>query len=174
MTVRLLGGPDGQQLQSSGKHRRGHTILHHRRVLSITSWNVRTLVENNGGDHHICRSRPQSAAPATLEGSEPYLVDRKLDLLVKELIQETKWFGNDIWNSNGHTLLHAGRDLPSSDEPTIRREGVAIVLDKQATLVWREAREIWEAVSSRIVSSRLKVMSAGQRRPGGSREPGDL
>ena len=44
-------------------------------------------------------------------------VERKLDLLAKELarycismagIQETKWFGSDIWPSGEWTFLHSG------------------------------------------------------------------
>lgn len=63
-----------------------------------------------------------------------HLVDRKLDLLVKELmrygvsvaaIQETKWFGKDVWQADGHTFLHSGRPLPSDGEPAVRNEGLA-------------------------------------------------
>jgi len=52
-------------------------------------------------------------------------VDRKLDLLVGELasctialagIQETKWFGSDVWpTTNGYMLLHSGRPTPDDD-----------------------------------------------------------
>ena len=45
--------------------------------LLIGSWNVRSLVECSG-DVHICRSRPVNVAVSEN-------VDRKLDLLVKEL-----------------------------------------------------------------------------------------
>ncbi len=62
-------------------------------------------------------------------------VDRKLDLLVKELerygvsvagIQESKWFGKDVWPAaaNGHTFLHSARSLPPSDDVAMRNEGV--------------------------------------------------
>ena len=37
-------------------------------------------------------------------------------------------------------------------------------------MAWKEAGEKWNAVSSRIVTARLKSMSVGQRRAGGSRE----
>ena len=46
--------------------------------------------------------------------TSPQYVDRKLDLLVKELkrlgvavaeVQETKWFGNDVWSVADYTLL---------------------------------------------------------------------
>ena len=51
-------------------------------------------------------------------GVESNVVDRKLDLLVKETehygvsvagIQETKWFGKDVWPATGgYTFLHSG------------------------------------------------------------------
>ena len=61
-------------------------------TLTAGTWNVRSLVEIAGRDQRITAS----------EG----IVDRKIDLMVKELrrcrvsvgvIQETKWFGSDVW-----------------------------------------------------------------------------
>ena len=110
-------------------------------------------------------------------------VERKLDLLVKELgryrisiagIQETKCFGSDIWPSAEWTFLHSGRVLPADDDITIRREGVGILLDGKATAAWRAAGELWTAVSSRIVTARLKLASAGQRLVGGLRWSSDV
>ena len=37
-----------------------------------------------------------------------------------------------------------------------------------------EAGEAWETVSSRVITARLKAARAGQRRPGGSRETGNI
>ncbi len=84
-------------------------------------------------------------------------------------IQETKWFGTDVWAADGYTFLHSGR-LPSDDERSARNEGVGIALDEKATAAWKEAGEAWEAVCYRIVTARLKIASNGQKRPGGSRE----
>ena len=79
--------------------------------LLVGSWNVRSLVEGSG-DACICRSRPMNVV-----GSE--VVDSKVDLLVKELkryricvagIQETKWFGKDVWpTADRCTFLYSGR-----------------------------------------------------------------
>ena len=154
--------------------------------LSFATWNIRTLVESAGGDRRICRSRPQSQsqshseAPPTAPPTGPHNVDRKLDFLVKELkrlgvsitgIQETKWFGKDIWTADGYTLLHSGRPLPNEDDPHSRNEGVGIILDKQATDAWKDAGETWEAISSKIVTARLhcQVTYRGRRQCGGSR-----
>ena len=140
-------------------------------TLTTATWNVRSLVERAGGDQRICRSRPQQT---TGEG----IVDRKVDLMAKELrrygvsvaaIQETKWFGSDVWEAQGYLFLHSGRPLPKEGEVAARNEGVGIALDERATKAWKEAGEVWRAVSSRIVVARLKVSSAGQRKPGGSR-----
>ena len=142
-----------------------------RRALLLATWNVQSQVESYGGDAWICRSRPSPEDCAT--------VDRKLDLLVWELrrydvavaaVQETKWFGADVWENQGYTLLHSGRPLPHGEQPAARKEGVGIALDERATSAWREAGEKWKAVSSRIVTARLKLTSVGQRRSGGSRE----
>ena len=89
-------------------------------------------------------------------------------------IQETKWFGSDVWEIDGCTLLHSGRRLPDDGEPAVRGEGVGIVLDPRAAAAWRESGEVWEAVSSRLVTARFKAVRAGQRRPGGFREKKDI
>ena len=145
------------------------------------TWNVRTLVESAGGDKRISRSRPQHIGGEMTNNSErtsQHLVDRKLDLLVKELrrygvsgaaIQETKWFGRNVWQANGHTFLHSGCPLPKDGEPAVRNEGGGSLLDERATAAWKEAGEIWNAVSSRVVTARLKLVGASQRKPGGSR-----
>ena len=108
----------------------------------------------------------------------PHLVNRKLDFLARELkrygvsiaaIQETKWYGNDVWQANGYTFFHSGRPLPCAEETAVRNEGVGIMLDERASAAWREAGEAWEAISSRVVTARLKAMGRGQRRPGGAR-----
>ena len=85
-------------------------------------------------------------------------------------VQETKWFGSDIWQAGGYTHLHSGRPLAGDSEKAVRKEGVGILLDEKATNLWRAAGEAWEAVSSRIITARLKIIRIGQRIPGGSIE----
>ena len=60
--------------------------------------------------------------------------------------------------------------MPSDHENAIKREGVGIALDEKARAAWRAPGEAWEAVSSRIVTARLKLARRGQRIPCGSRE----
>ena len=44
------------------------------------------------------------------------------------------------------------------------------LLDRHATIAWKNAGETLEVVSSRVVTAQLKVVRRGRRRPGGSRE----
>lgn len=84
-------------------------------------------------------------------------------------IQETKWFGKDMWTVHGYTLLYSGRTLPDETVPQVRNEGVGILLDRHATMAWKNAVETWEAVISRVVTAGLKVVGRGRRRLEGSR-----
>ena len=54
-----------------------------------------------------------------------------------------------------YTLLHSGQQIPDSNRQGVRGEGVS----------WRESGEVWEAVSSCLVTARLKAVCAGQTRP---------
>ena len=62
---------------------------------------------------------------------------------------------------DGYTLLHSWCTLPGNGEPLLRNEGVGIVLDQHATAAWKNASKAWEAVSSRIVTARLKIVQCG-------------
>ena len=44
------------------------------------------------------------------------------------------------------------------------------MMNQYVAAAWKEAGEKWEAVSSRIISARFRVVKQGQRRPEGSRE----
>lgn len=142
--------------------------------LLTATWNVRSLVEDTG-DERICRRN----APLDHSG-----VDRKLDFLADELqkcrvdvagIQETKWFGNDVWPARGgFTFLHSGRPLPVDGQPARRNEGVGILLNATMTKSWKRGGSTWRAVSSRIVSARLLIAAKGDRLPGGGRRRTDF
>ena len=149
-----------------------------RKCLTVGTWNVRTLVESMG-DERICRkvNKPGN------HRNDHSMVDRKLDLVVRELkrygisiagIQETKWFGSDVWPADEYTFLHSGRPLPSGQEKAARNEGVGIALDKKATAAWKNAGEVWEAVSSRVVMARLKWAGVGKRKHGRCKRDKDM
>ena len=50
-----------------------------------------------------------------------------------------------------------------------RKEGVGIALDEKATVAWKDAGEVLEVVSSRIISARLKWVDTGKEKKGWSR-----
>ena len=62
----------------------------------------------------------------------------------------------------------SGRPLPGDQERASRNEGVGIALDEKATVAWKNAGEVWEAVSSRIISARLKWVHTGNKKGGWS------
>ena len=72
-----------------------------------------------------------------------------------------------MWEAQGYTFLHSGHVLLVGEGPAGRNEGVGIALDERAAAAWKEAGEVWKAVSSRIIMARLKLISVGQRRAGG-------
>ena len=83
-------------------------------------------------------------------------------------IQEIKWFGKDVWPVGGYIFLHSGRPLPGDQERASRNEGVGIALDEKATVAWKDAGEVWEAVRSTITSARLKWVDTGKKKRGWS------
>ena len=98
----------------------------------------------------------------------------ELDLMMMELrrygvsvaaIQETKINGSGKMCGRLRST-HSGRPLPDGNGPAVRNEGVGIALDKRATAAWKAGGEVWEPVSSRIVTARLKAVSARKRRRG--------
>ena len=110
----MAGTGDGSSITQRRKSikrssRRGK--VHSRQYIVVATWNVCTLVEDAGGDRRICRSRPQSRVDRRNSPQKPgpHLVNRKLDFLARDLkrygvsiaaIQETKWYGNDVWQAN--------------------------------------------------------------------------
>ena len=124
------------QEEARGVRRSGGRIQRTRRVLSVATWNVPSLVEDSC-DERICRKRPRPSSTS---------VDRKFDFLVHELhrygvaiaaVQDTKWFGTDVWTTKGYTLLHSGRGLPTGEAVVHCNEGVGILLDPALTQAWR-------------------------------------
>ena len=71
-------------------------------------------------------------------------------------------------------FLHSGRLLPSSEEAAQCGEGVGILLSPEGVNAWHAAGDAWSAVSSRIVTARLKLASVGMRQAGGGRCSSDI
>ena len=78
------------------------------------------------------------------------MVDQKAALMMHVLkkygvniadISETIWFGQDVYEVEGHVILHSGCPLPD-ESPMEHGEGVGVVLDPAMTTAWREAGEV--------------------------------
>ena len=117
------------------------------------TWNVRSLVDNEG---------TVETARLSSEMSEPE--DRRIDLVIRELsryninvaaLQETKWFGKQVYRIGKSIVLAAGRETPQGDQPRHRGEGVAIVLTGHAVTAWKAGGEQWRSWGSRIIKASL-------------------
>ena len=135
--------------------------FHHlKSILRVGCWNVRSLVEADGG----VKTATVHTGPSSLA------VGKKVRFLVCELmhfrmgitcISETKWFGKDVYEIDGYTVLHSDRDLPGSGDALQCGEGVAIVLDPVLSVAWRDVGEVWTAVNSRLISAWLQLCLGG-------------
>ena len=113
-------------------------------VWTLASWNVRTLLDVEG---------PIETAR---QGDDMQVVDeRKIDQVVDELgrykvdiaaLQETKWFGEDVYRVGESVVLAAGRPVPGAGVVRQRGEGVAIVLSGLAVGAWKTCR--WQLLES--------------------------
>ena len=76
-------------------------------------------------------------------------------------IQETKWFGKDVWLAvDGCMFLHSGRLLSEEDDDAHRGVGVGMFLNSVTSEAWRQAGEAWKAISSRIVLAKLHMLNS--------------
>ena len=97
---------------------------------------------------------------------------RKVDQIVCELerydivvgaLQETKWFGCEVYEVNRSVVLTAGRTTLAQGEPVQRGEGVALVLSGLALDAWKKGGKQWKVWNSRCVSACL-LMPGSRRR----------
>ena len=81
-------------------------------VLKVETWNVRSMVGTEG---------PIEVASQSAERGE----DRKVDQVVCKLsrygvmvgaLQETKWFGNEVYEVSDSMVLTSGRNIPAQEE----------------------------------------------------------
>jgi len=95
--------------------------------------------------------------------------ERKIDQVIEELknydvylagLQETKWFGAEVYKVGDSAVLSSGRPVPTSGESRLRGEGVALVLRGPAIQAWKAAGSKWKAWGSRLISA---VLDCGRR-----------
>ena len=71
-------------------------------------------------------------------------------------VQEMNWFGTDVGPAvDGYIMLHSGRSIPQDSTAVVRREGVGIILNSTAAPAWRAIDEVLNAVSSRLITTRV-------------------
>ena len=116
----------------------------------LGSWNVRSMVDTEGQE--IANSRGDRGKTG-------------IDLIVREMrrynvkvtaLQETKWFGSEVYRVAGSVVLTSGSEKPAQGDTVKRGEGVAIVLTGWAIDIWKAAGQ-WKACNSRAVSACLQL-----------------
>ena len=116
----------------------------------LGAWNVRSMVDTEGLVE-IASSRGDREE------------DWKVDLIVREMmrynvkvtaLQETKWFGSEVYRVAGSVVLTSGREKPAQGDTVKKGEGVAILLTDWALDAWKAAGRAW---SSRAVSACLQL-----------------
>ena len=146
------GCSPAEELQTSQVQNLFAQIAGYVRV-NFGTWNVRSMVDTEG---------PLEVASQRADGQSGE--DRKVDQILCELerydvvvgaLQETKWFGSEVYEVNGSVVLTAGRTTPAQGEPVQRGEGVALVLRGLALEAWKRGGKQWKAWGSRCVSTCL-------------------
>ena len=150
-----LASPPAEDLNTSQvRSTRAHRARSRKYAWQLAAWNVRTLLDSEGSVRTARQGRDAGQAE-----------DRRVDLVVRELkrysvkvvtLQETLFFGNEVYNVGDSVVLTAGRPPPPALGESVKSgQGVAIVLLGPAA--WRAAGEQWKAQSSRLVSTKLKT-----------------
>ena len=120
----------------------------------LSSWNVRSLVDVEG------------AVETARQGAETKQAeDWRIDLVVRELdwycvsvagLQETRWFGNEIYEVGESVVLTAGRPSPKPRQQIQRGEDVAIVLSGPAKTAWKAGGQQLSSWGSRLIKAMVK------------------
>ena len=139
-----------KQLESVVGSRNGERQAVTRQSIRIGTWNVQTLVNADGPVQTAARSgRVREDKKINLVVSEASRL--KIDVLG---LQETKWFGREQYVVAEAVVLAAGRPIPVDN--FMRGEGAALVLRSRARAAFECGGPQWRAVSSRILSCKLK------------------
>lgn len=123
--------------------------------LRTATWNVRSLVESEG-DIQTAAIGGKVAEDKKIVRIVQILKSRNIDIAG---LQETHWFGADTYQVQDRVIITSGRPVPGENAPNRRRgEGVAIVLNKFTADAWRCGGCTVNAVSSRMLTARLKFI----------------
>ena len=111
---------------SQGQNLFAHRVRKAYRYLKTGTWNVHSMADTDG-PIEVASQRPDSQRGE----------NRKVDQVVYELerydvavgtLQETKWFGNEVYKVDGNVVWTAGRATPAQGVAVQRGEGVVLVL----------------------------------------------
>ena len=98
----------------------------------MVSWNVRsrTFVNVEG-----------SIETARHSCDDSVIDEWKIDQVISEVsvaaLQETRWFGKNIYRVGSSVVLSALRDIPDAGQTRQRGEGVVLVLSGKAVNAWK-------------------------------------
>ena len=104
-------------------------------VWYLATWNVRSVLDVEGS----VETARQGSEAATSE-------DRRIDQVVGVLdrygvvvgaLQETKWFGSEVYKVGESLVLTTGREVPGAGHVRQRGEGATIVLSGPAIGAWK-------------------------------------
>ena len=126
-------------------------------TVKFGSWNVRSMVDTEG---------PVEVASQHSQRGEDRKVDQVLgryDIVVGAL-QETRWFGSEVYDVGDSVILTAGRSTPAQGQAVQRGEGVALVLRGLGLSAWRRGGKLCKAWSPRCVSASLQMDESAQSR----------
>jgi hypothetical protein len=115
---------------------------------------MRALVESEGTI--VISVARKNGRGVAVDRKASFMVFRKFGMNTMS-ISETKWFGQDVCDADGFLILHSGHLVPRTGERVEGNEGIGIVLDPAMVNLWKNVSEVWNPVSSRIVSGRLVI-----------------
>ena len=72
-------------------------------------------------------------------------------------LQETKWFGSNVYRVAVAVLLTSDSNVPPSNEAMQRGEGVVLILLGDAIFSWEAGGKQWISWSARIVLACFKI-----------------
>ena len=152
-TCQAISPPEDLQPPEDNQLFAQRTKLKRSSTWYLASWNVRTLLDTTGSIE-TARQR------CDLSDEEDRRIDQVVDVLENyrvtvAALQETKWFGNEVYKVGESLVLTAGRPVPQEDRQ--RGEGVALVLRGPAVHAWKAGGSRWKSWGSRIVSASLRL-----------------
>ena len=152
-TCQATSPPEDLQPSEDDQLSAQRTKLKRSSVWYLASWNVRTLLDTTGSIE-TARQR------CNLSDAEARKIDQVVDVLedyrvTVAALQETKWFGSEVYKVGENLVLTAGRPVPREDRQ--RGEGVALILKGPAVQAWKAGGSRWKTWGSRIISASLRI-----------------